>query len=100
MRGILNIIIGLVFVVGGMSGKMVFRGTGSGGLLAVVGLGLIGLGVWRMVQASGGSQAQLPPQNANPGDPQGHGGHAPSWDQPPATAQKSGDDVLKPPTGS
>ncbi len=50
MRGVLNIIIGLVFVVGGLSGKLAFRGTQSGGLLAVVGAGLIGLGVYRMVK--------------------------------------------------
>ncbi len=50
MRGVLNIIIGLVFVVGGLSGNLAFRGTQSGGLLAVVGVGLIGLGVYRMVK--------------------------------------------------
>ena len=51
MRGILNIVIGLVFVVGGLSGKLVFIGTNSGGLLAVVGLGLVGLGIWRLASA-------------------------------------------------
>jgi hypothetical protein len=48
MRGVFNIIIGLVFIVGGLSGKMVFVGTNSGILLAVVGLGLIGLGIFRI----------------------------------------------------
>ena len=48
MRGVFNIIIGLVFIVGGLTGKLVFIGTNSGVLLAVVGLGLIGLGIYRL----------------------------------------------------
>ncbi len=95
MRGIIDVIIGLVFVVGGLSGKLAFRGTNSGGLLAVVGGGLIAFGIYKMSQSSRGAEAQLPPQND---------GHAPSWDQAPAAnpaPQKSAEnDVLKPPTGS
>jgi len=50
-RGILNIVIGLVFVVGGLTGKLALIGTNSGAALAVVGLGICGLGVWRIVKA-------------------------------------------------
>jgi hypothetical protein len=48
MRGLLNIIIGLALIIGGLSGKLVMRGTQSGGLLAVIGVFLLGLGVYRM----------------------------------------------------
>jgi hypothetical protein len=40
-----NILIGVFFVIGGLSGSLVLRGTGSSGALAVVGLVLIVLGV-------------------------------------------------------
>ena len=46
-----NIIIGLVFVVGGLSGKLALIGTNSGPLLAAVGAGLIVWGVVQMVKA-------------------------------------------------
>ncbi len=46
-RGIGNIIIGLIFVGGGLTGNLVFIGTESGGLLAAVGAGLV---VWGIVQ--------------------------------------------------
>jgi len=42
-----KIIIGLVFVVGGLSGKLALVGTQSGGALAVVGAGMI---VWGIMQ--------------------------------------------------
>lgn len=51
MRGVVNIIIGLVFVVCGLTGKLSLRGTGSGPALAVVGVVLIGLGVFRMMSS-------------------------------------------------
>ena len=47
-RGIIDIIIGLVLVIGGLSGKLVFIGTQSGPLLAVLGLGLVGWGGYRI----------------------------------------------------
>jgi hypothetical protein len=50
MRGIINIVIGLVFVVGGLSGGMVLRGTSSGAGLAVLGIVLIGFGTFRLVK--------------------------------------------------
>jgi hypothetical protein len=50
MRGIVNIIIGIVFIIGGLSGNMVFRGTQSGGALAAVGGFLVLLGIVRMAR--------------------------------------------------
>ena len=49
MRGILNIIIGIVFVIGGLTGGMVMRGTDSGIALAVLGIVLVGVGFFRIV---------------------------------------------------
>ena len=57
-RGILNIVIGGVFVAGGLSGRLVFIGTNSGALLAVIGLGLVGLGIYRIANA----RKAAPPQ--------------------------------------
>lgn len=48
MRGIINVIIGVVMVIGGLSGSLVLRGTGSGTALAVIGGGLILLGIYRL----------------------------------------------------
>lgn len=50
MRGVINIVIGLVFIVGGLSGRLVLLGTQSGGGLAVLGLVLVGLGTFRLVK--------------------------------------------------
>jgi len=50
MGAILNVLIGLVLVVGGLSGHLVFRGTDNGPLLAVVGAALVAYGgyqFWR-----------------------------------------------------
>jgi hypothetical protein len=44
----MNIIIGLVMVGGGLSGKLALKGTGSGGALAVLGGALMLWGVLRM----------------------------------------------------
>jgi len=43
-----NIIIGVAFVIGGLSGNMVLRGTNSSGGLIVVGIGLVIWGVFQM----------------------------------------------------
>jgi hypothetical protein len=43
----LGIVMGLLMIVGGLSGKLVFRGTGSGALLAVFGLFVLARGVMR-----------------------------------------------------
>ncbi|MBI3831466.1 MAG: hypothetical protein HY291_18245 [Planctomycetes bacterium] len=43
-----NIILGIIFVIGGLSGKLVLIGTQSGPALAVVGVILILLGIFRL----------------------------------------------------
>jgi hypothetical protein len=53
MRGVINIIIGIVFIVGGLSGHLVLIGTSSGPALAAVGAAMIGLGIFRIVKARG-----------------------------------------------
>ena len=57
MRGIGNIIIGIVFIIGGLSGGLVLRGTGSGGALAVVGVGLVIWGIVKMAKGGGDAPA-------------------------------------------
>jgi hypothetical protein len=52
MRGIINIIIGIVFIVGGLTGQLALIGTNSGGALALVGLFLVGLGIYRMTRSA------------------------------------------------
>ncbi len=49
MRGILNIIIGVVFIVGGLSGHLVLIGTHNGPALAVVGGLLVAFGLFRLL---------------------------------------------------
>jgi hypothetical protein len=48
MRGVINIIIGAVMILGGLSGNLVLKGTQSGGGLAVVGAVLIVIGLFRL----------------------------------------------------
>ena len=50
MRGIINIVIGAVFIVGGLSGAMHLRGTNSGPGLAAVGAILVLLGLFRLLR--------------------------------------------------
>jgi hypothetical protein len=50
MRGIISIIIGAVFIVGGLTGKLVLIGTHNGPALAVVGGVIILLGIARMAK--------------------------------------------------
>jgi hypothetical protein len=52
MRGIISIVIGVVMVIGGLSGKLVMRGTESGVALAVLGGVLIAVGLFRLKSAS------------------------------------------------
>jgi len=47
----INIIIGIIFIVGGLSGKIALRGTGSGIALAVIGAGLVVWGIVQMARA-------------------------------------------------
>jgi hypothetical protein len=50
MRGVINIVLGAIFIIGGLSGHLVLIGTTSGIALAVVGLILVGFGVYRIMQ--------------------------------------------------
>ena len=63
MRGIGNIVVGVVFIIGGLSGKLVLIGTNSGELLALVGVGLIVWGVIKMAKG-GGSTTERPKKTA------------------------------------
>jgi hypothetical protein len=60
-----NILIGIIFIIGGLSGQMALRGTSSTGGLAVVGVGLVGWGIFQMMGSKGGSprktKARTPP---------------------------------------
>jgi hypothetical protein len=51
-RGIVNIIIGGVFLVGGGTGQLVLFGTDSTGAIMAVGGGLVLYGLFRIVQGS------------------------------------------------
>jgi hypothetical protein len=50
MRGIINIIIGVVFVIGGLTGGLALRGTNSGVGIAIVGGVLIVIGLFRLTR--------------------------------------------------
>jgi hypothetical protein len=50
-RGIFNLVIGGVMIIGGLSGNLVLKGTSSGGALALIGVFLAGLGIYRMTQS-------------------------------------------------
>jgi hypothetical protein len=50
MRGIISIVLGLIFIIGGLTGKLQLRFTDSGYALAVVGLCLIALGTYRIMK--------------------------------------------------
>ena len=52
MRGIISIVLGLVMIVGGLSGRLVLIGTHSGVALAVLGVLVILLGVMRMARGA------------------------------------------------
>jgi hypothetical protein len=53
MRGIGNLVIGVIFIIGGMGGGLVMRGTNSGGALAVLGLVLCVMGGVQLAKSSG-----------------------------------------------
>ncbi|MCA9030638.1 MAG: hypothetical protein KDA66_07510 [Planctomycetaceae bacterium] len=56
MRGIINIIIGGVMVIGGLSGNLVMKGTESGGALAALGGVIILIGIARIAMSSGSGE--------------------------------------------
>ncbi|MBR3925671.1 MAG: hypothetical protein IKJ58_02800 [Akkermansia sp.] len=47
-----NVIIGILFIIGGASGEFVLKGTNSSSALVYVGIGLI---VWGIIQIVGAS---------------------------------------------
>jgi hypothetical protein len=51
VRGIINIILGIVFIIGGLTGKLVLIGTNNGPALAAVGAVLVVVGLVRMRSA-------------------------------------------------
>lgn len=51
VRGVLNIVFGTIFIIGGLSGYLVLIGTSSGIALAVVGALLIAWGIYRIATA-------------------------------------------------
>ncbi len=51
MRGIVSIVIGVIFIVGGLSGRLALIGTHSGVGLAIVGAAVAGIGVVRVIKA-------------------------------------------------
>ncbi len=53
MGGIINIIIGAVFIIGGISGQLALRGTNSGPALAGLGAVLAAWGIFQLVRARG-----------------------------------------------
>ncbi len=55
-RSVINIILGIIFIIGGLSGSLALRGTGSGGALAVVGGLMVAWGVFKMMRTQGESE--------------------------------------------
>lgn len=45
-----NLLVGILFIIGGLSGEFVLIGTNSGGLLAVLGFGLVIKGIYDMTR--------------------------------------------------
>jgi len=48
-RAIFNLIISIIFIIGGLSGGLVLRGTNSSGALAIVGFIFLFISIFRMV---------------------------------------------------
>ncbi len=49
-----NMLLGAVMLVGGLSGRLTLIFSNSSPLLAVVGAGLLGYGIWQMVRVQRG----------------------------------------------
>jgi hypothetical protein len=45
-----NIIIGIIFIIGGLSGKLALIGTSSSPAIVAAGAGLVGWGIYQIVQ--------------------------------------------------
>ena len=53
-----SVIVGLVFIAGGLSGQLALVGTNSGTALAVVGVLILGRGIYRIRKQRAQPQAQ------------------------------------------
>jgi hypothetical protein len=51
--GISKILFGLLFIVGGLSGKLALIGTGSSGALVFVGVGFLAWGAYQWMKSQG-----------------------------------------------
>ncbi|MBU6161669.1 MAG: hypothetical protein KGO50_11145 [Myxococcales bacterium] len=47
MRGFGNILVGIVFIIGGATGKLALIGTNSSVAILIVGVALVGWGGWQ-----------------------------------------------------
>ena len=52
MRGIINIIIGVIFIIGGLTGTLHLRGTNSSGGIAILGGVLVLIGIFRLARSN------------------------------------------------
>ena len=52
MRGIGNIIIGIVFIIGGATGRLALIGTDSSIAIVLVGVALVAWGGWNLAQGT------------------------------------------------
>ena len=50
----LNILFGIIFIIGGLSGGLALRGTDSGGALAVVGVLMLIWGIFQVARRRNG----------------------------------------------
>jgi predicted phage tail protein len=65
----IKIIIGIVFIIGGLSGKLVLVGTNSGVALAALGAALVVWGIINLVRRSQRSGGNNQPPTPPPGQP-------------------------------
>ncbi len=56
-----NILIGIVFIIGGLSGQLTIRGTSSSGGLAILGAGLMIWGIIQMASSKKSDDARMTP---------------------------------------
>lgn len=56
MGGIVNIILGVLMIVAGLSGKFVLLGTNSGVALSVIGAIIAGVGCFRLIKSRSGGE--------------------------------------------
>lgn len=54
MGGIFNIVIGIIMIVGGLSGRLALLGTNSPKILAAVGVVVLALGIYQVAKKRNG----------------------------------------------